>query len=487
MMFWIDLENGAGAKVGSGPITTAPSVDLTERLDRAGRFRFSVPAGDPKAASVAEKLRARVYAILGGALVEIGGGVVDKITTRLDANATPWIDVDGDDLLRELTYRQVKKLTVDDGSGGTTTDCLDPIMALAPAGWALDPAGYAVTQKAIKHDFDRETVLNAFVRLAEITGEHFRLGAGRYLRWLQDDQTDSGYRAVVGGDDDAIAGADKICRIVSISEESSSYDLATRVYPAGIGNGTSELTLSGSAWSPPAGYAIDTANNYIRNTAAETTYGIIEKTEQFKDVGDADTLAEQAYEWLRRHDAPYKSYRLRLAGVKGLLYVGDTIRVVCHVWVDDENGTPRHAIDIDDDLVILEATTKISEDGANTVEIMAATADRWPDDDTEALVNTLNQATTYIIHTQPVAASEISGDLDINTLRVGGGTNYATIGSGGVVTLFGSAYVQLPAAQPVYFGDAATNDSWRIVRSGNDLVFERRESGSWVTKGTITP
>jgi len=38
-----------------------------------------------------------------------------------------------------------------------------------------------------------------------------------------------------------------------------------------------------------------------------------------------------------------------------------------------------------------------------------------------------------------------------------------------------------------YFGDSSTNGSWRIVRSGNNLIMERRETGSWVTKQTITP
>lgn len=36
-----------------------------------------------------------------------------------------------------------------------------------------------------------------------------------------------------------------------------------------------------------------------------------------------------------------------------------------------------------------------------------------------------------------------------------------------------------------YFGDTATDGSWRIGRSGTDLVIERLETGSWVTKQTI--
>jgi hypothetical protein len=36
-----------------------------------------------------------------------------------------------------------------------------------------------------------------------------------------------------------------------------------------------------------------------------------------------------------------------------------------------------------------------------------------------------------------------------------------------------------------YLGDPVTDGSWRFVRSGNDLLAQRRESGSWVTKQTI--
>ena len=39
----------------------------------------------------------------------------------------------------------------------------------------------------------------------------------------------------------------------------------------------------------------------------------------------------------------------------------------------------------------------------------------------------------------------------------------------------------------LYFGDPDTNDTWRVTTDGNNLVHQRRESGSWVTKHTITP
>lgn len=41
------------------------------------------------------------------------------------------------------------------------------------------------------------------------------------------------------------------------------------------------------------------------------------------------------------------------------------------------------------------------------------------------------------------------------------------------------------AADIVYFGASATDGSWRITKSGNDLVIQRRVTGSWVTKSTI--
>lgn len=38
-----------------------------------------------------------------------------------------------------------------------------------------------------------------------------------------------------------------------------------------------------------------------------------------------------------------------------------------------------------------------------------------------------------------------------------------------------------------YLGDSTTDGSWRLIRSGDNLLRQRRESGNWVTKGTDTP
>ena len=45
--------------------------------------------------------------------------------------------------------------------------------------------------------------------------------------------------------------------------------------------------------------------------------------------------------------------------------------------------------------------------------------------------------------------------------------------------------MEVGAAAAYRLGDALTDGSWRIIRSGNDLVIQRRVSGDWVTKSTI--
>ena len=72
-------------------------------------------------------------------------------------------------------------------------------------------------------------------------------------------------------------------------------------------------------------------------------------------------------------------------------------------------------------------------------------------------------------------------------------TNIAT-GNHNFKTALGQSHLQLHADGStvhvrrtglVYFGDKNTDGSWAIDASGNDLVFKRLESGSWVTKSTI--
>jgi hypothetical protein len=56
-----------------------------------------------------------------------------------------------------------------------------------------------------------------------------------------------------------------------------------------------------------------------------------------------------------------------------------------------------------------------------------------------------------------------------------------------VLDIYANGDVEITTiAAGFYFGDRATDGSWRIIRSGNNLVVERRESGNYVTKQIIS-
>ena len=111
MRLQINIES-AGARVGSGPITTASRWTNTRRLDRAGTFSFTMPGDDPQRALCTAKRVARCYALTdGNAPLEIGAGVIDSQSLRVGPDGVT-AEISGDDMLRELTYRSVGFLGV---------------------------------------------------------------------------------------------------------------------------------------------------------------------------------------------------------------------------------------------------------------------------------------------------------------------------------------------------------------------------------------
>lgn len=65
-------------------------------------------------------------------------------------------------------------------------------------------------------------------------------------------------------------------------------------------------------------------------------------------------------------------------------------------------------------------------------------------------------------------------------------SNQVAIGNASVTEVVSSGAFVTAAAMGMYFGDPDTNDTWRLIRSGNNLVIQRRESDSYVTKSTIS-
>jgi hypothetical protein len=92
-----------------------------------------------------------------------------------------------------------------------------------------------------------------------------------------------------------------------------------------------------------------------------------------------------------------------------------------------------------------------------------------------------------------------TGDVKINSTTASGGTSTGSLVTAGGVGIAGMLNVGTDAKvtgyiwatdyvrSDTYFiiGGPTVDGSWRMNKSGNDLVFERRESGSWVIKATI--
>ncbi len=46
--------------------------------------------------------------------------------------------------------------------------------------------------------------------------------------------------------------------------------------------------------------------------------------------------------------------------------------------------------------------------------------------------------------------------------------------------------IQLKSTGTIFFGDKNTDGTFKLVRSGNDLIIYRRESSIYVEKGSVT-
>jgi hypothetical protein len=263
-------------------------------------------------------------------------------------------------------------------------DGLQRIMALAPPGWSLDPAGEYATGQSVYMHFQGESVLSALVLLAEQTGEHFTLSAAaRRVWWLGAAQNDSGLRAV-----QALEPGDETMAITSLRRTQDSYDVCTRLYGYGGGVGTGRLTIEpAGAAILPAGWVRDPDGLYLENTTATAAYGRIDRREDFPDIAPVDAretqityaanmlLARMRNSLLRRSQLQY-AYSLEVAPGKYDVWPGQTIRVVYHEWVDG-----YHSVNIDATLWVLEISQRVTTDGLRLAGLTVATVDSHPAND----------------------------------------------------------------------------------------------------------
>lgn len=404
--YWVDIENASGARLGRGPLR-ASHWTQTEALSASGSFSFSVSIQDPNLDALLEKRIAICkYINQHGELLTFGGGVIDKITRVIAQDGSITLNVEGNDLTRELTYRSVGTLDLSGVAGAGVLDAPRQIMALAPSTWSLTN-GY--TLQAVYAGFDGETVLNALSRVGEHIGEHWRLESTRTIAWLGPATrfAASGVRAVQHAHQPvSVETPEVIALITGIEEVSDAADLLSRVIPRGSGNGGAALTLSAVTEPAPAGYTVNVAENYVMRNDAESTYDRIERVLDFKEIGPlsnttpdvqaaANMLMQASVEHLRRYGAPQKFYQVSLANVSALLKPGTTIRVIYRKLQD---GAALY--DLDEVFNVIDVQKEITPAGIHTSSITISTIDRLPQSDADYLARQSMQGKVLAAHQQ---------------------------------------------------------------------------------------
>ena len=399
---WVDVEDSTGAKLGSGPLQ-ARKWTSTARMDKAGKFSCEILASDPQVAQVVKRRILRAWANVNGVVEEVGAGIVDSITTTIANDGAATITIQGDDLLRELTWRNMQGQRLAYYSGGawvpvTHRQAVTLIDYYAPSTWTL----YAAPSPAVDSvygQFVGESVLQAVIALAKVTRTHFYRGTGRTLIFASG-FSDSGMQAV------QVVGElrPETCAIAELAVEEQSYDLIGRIYPYGAGQGAARLTLAATTRSAPTGYTLSKVLNYIEHGASVTAYGQAIAALQWPDIApisNTDTdlenasnaLFDTALEYLRdRTERAYPTYRLTLAQCSLVLKPLQTIRVS---YFDPTNG-----LNIDATLNILEATTEVDADGIRTTGLVVTAGEQWPDSDARTVAQAIQGGKQYQAHPQ---------------------------------------------------------------------------------------
>jgi len=302
-------------------------------------------------------------------------------------------------------------------------------------------SGTPVTAVDVYAKFRHESVLAALIAVAQAAGEHFRLGTGRTLEWVNGTWEPSDIHAVYGAPNPvSVEERTEIAQIASIEKITDSQDIVNRVFLYGAGEGDSRLDLSaadefpdgnslhdgleGTAAGGPyrktgifsgecivnksiqSSAAYDNCQNFLMDLDSVLAYNINEMALTFKNLSPlsntnadmtsaANQLLRSGFQWMKTRTNPQDFYQLSLRGVQGAVKVGETFRVTARRYMDGQE-----VIDIDETLNVLEATTEVAIDGLRTVGLMVSTTDRYPSNDTSVLVESLAEAVVSQAHQQ---------------------------------------------------------------------------------------
>lgn len=371
----------------------------------------------------------------------------------------PVLTVSGDDILSELANRRVLGLDISDGSGGpiAIATALADIMALAPAGWTIDTTTYTTSSATVYHKFGNETVLAALIWVASAVGEQFRLGVGKQIVWLYQQQPTSGLRAIQTGDAVALAGNTAVLLIDTLEEVADTHTVVTRIYPYGAGNEAARVTLEHATWTAPTGYSIDTVNNFIKHDSSDTANRIddILTLNTIAEIGTSapdrvsasNQLAVATYEALRRRIVAVKTYRLTVTKVEAPILVGERIRVGYRKTID-----AYVAVNIAADLVVLEVAMSYDAQGVPSAALTVSTVDQPSASGTVGAIQALAGG-----------AAATSGNLQVAARAQTAGT------VGGVGTgIDASGHIETTGGTPSIVAGAGAGTGPTVAISGTD-------------------
>jgi hypothetical protein len=167
--FVVDLLNGSGAALGSGPLQNVLQVSITETLDEAGQVQFTLPATDYRASSlISSAVRFRIRFDNGSLVYGLIGHDVSSVAT-----AQPTRTVTGQDLIGELANYSCGWWCFFD------TDALSTVVIpalLAGTGWSAGT--FDAGMGNFYGRFDGDSRLAALIKVINQTPNiHFRMGS----------------------------------------------------------------------------------------------------------------------------------------------------------------------------------------------------------------------------------------------------------------------------------------------------------------------
>lgn len=383
--------------VGNGPLRDIIKCQATQRLNRGGNWSFEIHAQDPKAQFIApNKFLQCNFTTKPFENDSVFGGQITNVN-MIGEGRNERLLVEGVDPLGELTKIILTNdvvFTSDSNSPGT-------ILTLAnnKATASVRPNWYVVvpflTTTSLTATIPKLTTsLEALILISDRLGEHFRMEGGRAVRWVGPvaNFADTGLLAVGNGDPSSLQRNSNVLVVQSFERVNDAQGVVTRLFPLATGVGEEPHTLANVTDPAPAGYTVNSTDNYIEDTTATASQTLHEHSHTFSDIKPAGSatadleaasnqLQTAAAEYLRTRKQSYDFYRLRVALNNQIIRVGQYIHTDIRRVLNQ--NVP---IDLRDKLIIIENKVELSPDGNHVATLLCATVDRWPVDELDDFI-----------------------------------------------------------------------------------------------------